>query len=49
MKPTDICPHKLPRWKCWTCSPPTYEEMWLDHLEQYPNQWNEIHREMKQR
>ena len=36
------CPHGKPRWKCWTCSPPSDEELWGDFLEQYPNQRNDI-------
>ena len=32
------CPHGIPKWKCWTCSPPSHEELWNDFLDQYPNQ-----------
>ena len=37
-----LCPHGKRHFECWSCSPPTAEELWLDFLEQYPNQRNEI-------
>ena len=39
------CPHGVPKFKCWTCSPPSHEELWDDFLDQYPNQRNAILRE----
>ena len=41
------CPHGVPKFKCWACSPPSFEELWGDFLDQYPNQRNDIIRDRR--